>query len=60
MTGTEISFEIAKRGNKTEVRFTHVGLVPGVECFGDCSNAWSSYISNSLRNFIAKDKVQSN
>jgi hypothetical protein len=26
--GTEIVFEIAERGDKTEVRFTHVGLVP--------------------------------
>jgi len=59
-TGTKIIFEIAKKGDKTEVRFTHVGLVPEIECYGDCSNAWSSYIKNSLRNFITKDKVQTN
>ena len=59
-TGTKIIFEIAKKGDKTEVRFTHMGLVPEVECYGDCSNAWSSYIKNSLRNFITKGKVQTN
>jgi len=59
-TGTNIIFEIAKKGDKTEVRFTHVGLVPEIECYGDCSNAWSSYIKNSLQNFITKDKVQTN
>ena len=59
-TGTKIIFEIAKKGDKTEVRFTHMGLVPEVECYGDCSNAWSSYIKNSLRNFITKNKVQAN
>ena len=26
--GTEIGFEIARKGNKTEVRFSHLGLVP--------------------------------
>jgi hypothetical protein len=52
--GTKITFDIAKKGDKTEVCFTHVGLVPGVECYNDCSNAWGSYITSSLRNLIAK------
>jgi len=52
-TGTKIIFEIEKKDDKTEVSFTHLGLVPDVECYGDCSNAWSSYISSGLRNFIA-------
>jgi hypothetical protein len=52
-TGTKITFDIAKKGDKTEVCFTHVGLVPGAECYNDCSNAWGSYITGSLRNFIA-------
>ena len=56
-TGTEISFEIAKKDDKTEVRFTHVGLVPDIECYADCSNAWSSYITSSLRSFIAIAKL---
>jgi Activator of Hsp90 ATPase homolog 1-like protein len=59
-TGTKIIFEIAEKNNKTQIRFTHVGLVPDGECYDDCSNAWSSYINGSLRNFITKGKVQSN
>ena len=55
-TGTKIIFEIQKKGDKTEVRFTHAGLVPDIECYGSCSNAWGSYISGSLRNLIAKGK----
>jgi hypothetical protein len=55
-TGTDITFEIDKKGDKTEVRFTHVGLVPGYECFDDCSNAWGSYINGSLRSLITTGK----
>src|ERR1700690_216790 len=31
--GTDVVFEIARQGDKTEVRFTHVGLVPAYECY---------------------------
>ncbi len=54
--GTKITFEITKKGKKTEVRFTHVGLLPEIECFNACSNAWGSYINGSLRNLIATGK----
>ena len=52
--GTDIVFEIAQKGDKTEVRFTHVGLVPAFECYDGCSGAWGFYVNESLRNFIAK------
>ena len=55
--GTKITFEITKKGKKTEVRFTHVGLLPEIECFNACSNAWGSYINGSLRNLIATRKA---
>jgi hypothetical protein len=58
--GTKVSFDIARRGDKTEVRFTHEGLVPSHECFSDCSSAWGSYITGSLRNFISKGRGQPN
>jgi hypothetical protein len=38
--GTEVVFQITRKGDKTELRFTHVGLVPAFECYGDCSGAW--------------------
>jgi hypothetical protein len=56
--GTEIMFDIARKNDRTEVRFTHRGLVPEVECFKACSNAWSSLINSNLRNLIAEDKRQ--
>ena len=59
-TGTDITFDIARKGNKTEVRFTHVGLVPKFECFEDCSNAWGFYVNGSLRNLIANGNAERN
>ena len=51
--GTDVAFEIARKNGKTELRFTHVGLVPVFECYGQCSGAWGFYINDSLRNLIA-------
>jgi hypothetical protein len=58
--GTKVTFKVAKKDGKTEVRFTHVGLVPSYECYGDCSNAWGFYINGSLKKLIAKGKGQPN
>src|SRR5262249_9776607 len=52
-TGTEIVFDIARKGDKTEVVFTHIGLVPDYECYDVCSNAWGGYVNGSLRSLIA-------
>ncbi len=54
--GTEVTFDITKKGDKTEVRFTHLGLVPEYECFDACSNAWGFYVNSSLRSFITTGK----
>src|SRR5215831_6482063 len=55
--GTKVIFEISKEGSKTEIRFTHQGLVPEFECFDACSNAWGFYINDSLRSLITKGKA---
>jgi hypothetical protein len=58
--GTDIVFEIAKKGNQTELRFTHIGLVPAIQCYGDCSGAWGFYINDSLHSLITTGKGQPN
>jgi hypothetical protein len=58
--GTDVIFEVSKKGDKTEVRVTHRGLVPEYECFDVCSNAWGSYINGSLRSLIATGKGHPN
>ena len=57
-TGTDIVFEIAKKGAKTEVRFTHKGLVSAFECYNDCSNAWGTLVNGNLRQRIATGRPQ--
>jgi hypothetical protein len=58
--GTDIVFEIIRKQGMTELRFTHGGLVPAFECYGDCSGAWGFYINDSLRSLITTGKGQPN
>jgi hypothetical protein len=55
--GTEIIFDISANASQTpaqtQVRFTHQGLTPDVECYDGCSSAWGFIINTSLRNLIA-------
>jgi hypothetical protein len=52
-TGTDIRFDISERDGMTDVRFTHLGLVPAYECYDVCRDAWGVYIRDSLRSLIA-------
>jgi hypothetical protein len=56
--GTDIVFKIARKGDKTELSFTHVGLVPSLECYEDCRDGWNFYINNSLKRLIKAGKGQ--
>ena len=58
--GTDISFDIAEKDGKTELKFTHWGLVPAYECYDVCFDAWSSYIKGSLQSLITTGKGQPN
>ena len=51
--GTSIEFDIVDHGDRTELRFTHVGLVPEYECFDACSDAWGGLVTGNLRDLIA-------
>ena len=59
-TGTKISFDISRKGTKTQLRFTHLGLTSEYECYDVCQKAWSDYIQQSLFDLITKGKGQPN
>ena len=53
---TNIIFEISEKSGKTELKFTHQGLVPAYECFQLCHDAWTHYIQSSLKELITTGK----
>lgn len=57
---TKICFEISRKGNQTQLLFTHMGLVPEYECYDVCNDAWSDLIKLSLRKLITTGKGQPN
>jgi hypothetical protein len=57
---TRISFEISGKGDKTQLLFTHEGLVPKYECYDVCNDAWNDLIKISLRGLIMKGKGRPN
>ena len=55
-TGTVVIFDITRKGGRTQVRFAHKGLIPKLECYDSCTDAWGSIIRDSLLNLIATGK----
>lgn len=55
-TGTKIIFDLEEVNGNTQLRFTHEGLVPNVECYDACSNGWSMLIQDSLMSLINTGK----
>jgi anti-sigma regulatory factor (Ser/Thr protein kinase) len=51
-TGTTIVFEISRVDSKTQVCFTHKGLLPQNECYEACSNGWTMLVKESLQRLI--------
>ncbi len=55
-TDTKIIFELSVNKNKTQIDFTHVGLIPNVECYHACAKGWEHYISGSLFKLLTEGK----
>lgn len=57
-TGTKIIFEISTKGNKTQLVFTHQGLISEIECYNSCASAWSMYVHEKLLPLITKTNLK--
>lgn len=53
---TEILWEISSVGDSTRIDMTHVGLVPGIECFEDCNKGWNHYVKSSLYKLLTEGR----
>ncbi|MGC4103821.1 SRPBCC family protein [Ferruginibacter sp.] len=53
---TSIHWQISTEGKSTSINFTHVGLLPGKECYDGCENAWNGYIKGSLYKLLTEGK----
>lgn len=53
---TRLIFEINEENGKTEVKFTHEGLTPEVECYKDCKPGWTHWINTSLVSYLTTGK----
>ena len=51
-----ITWDISAESGQTRVTMTHVGLVPGVECYEDCRKGWNFYVGESLYQLMTTGK----
>lgn len=54
--GTKIIWEIIPQKDGVEVKMTHAGLGPELECFGECTKAWNYLMHESLSQFVNEGK----
>jgi len=53
---TKMSWEISTGNNETTIHFTHLGLIPGKECYHVCEKAWNFYLNESLFKLLTVGK----
>ncbi len=53
---TKVVWDLSQENGKTRVTMTHVGLVPGVECYANCEAGWNFYFTKSLLKLLTEGK----
>lgn len=55
-TNTKLIFDLTENKGVTELKFTHEGLTPEVECYKDCAPGWTHWIKTSLFSYFTTGK----
>ena len=55
---TSVVWAIAEEGDSTVIDMTHIGLVPGVECYEACDAGWTKHIAGSLQKLLTEGAGQ--
>lgn len=53
---TRLIFDLDEKDGMTELKFTHEGLTPDVECYTDCEPGWTHWIKTSLISYFTTGK----
>lgn len=53
---TSIVWEVSPNNEATHVKMTHVGLVPGVECYANCEKGWDFCVGESLLKLLTENR----
>jgi hypothetical protein len=59
-TNTKMIFELTPKGDNTQLKFTHDGLVPEKECYVDCAQGWDTFIKENLVAYLSEGKTIAN
>jgi hypothetical protein len=52
----KLIFDLNEHDGVTELKFTHEGLTPDVECYNDCEPGWTHWIKTSLFSYLTTGK----
>ena len=55
---TKIVWQLLPGNNSTEIKMTHIGLVPDTECYQDSVKCWDFFVKENLLNLLNRHKKQ--
>lgn len=50
--GTKVIWQIARKGDQTEITLEHIGLKPELLCFDICRQGWDFFFADSLKEYL--------